>query len=480
VKPWKIALFLLSVMSILLLLTFFSSSGALQDKSREEGLRAGKILLKYPSLGSFLGQGLAQDNTRADSVITLLATAVPGKDTAVSFPDLSRIDTANIERLRYPADRLAFISAVRDHLGSGRCRILHYGDSQIEGDRISGFLRNRLQGIYGGSGPGFIPVRQVYSQMAAEVGASDNWQNFSAFDPARRKLKLGDYGIYGSYSRFLPDNLVSIDTANEGGPPLIRASITIRPSRRSFNRLQYFDRIGLHYGNAVEPVKVIVSSSGEIVQESFLLNDGGYHCFEVQTEGTPQELSLILESTASPNVYGLTLDGSNGISLDNIAMRGESGTLFHKLDVSLFRAMAERLDPSIILFQFGGNTVPYIEDSAEVVQYTRYLAGNLKWLQRHIPAARIIVIGPTDKSTMINAEMVTYPLLPYLDERMGAMAVEQGCAYWSMFKAMGGTNAMPHWVAQGLAADDYTHFSPKGARLIGELFFTSLYLDIKQ
>jgi lysophospholipase L1-like esterase len=37
---------------------------------------------------------------------------------------------------------------------------------------------------------------------------------------------------------------------------------------------------------------------------------------------------------------------------------------------------------------------------------------------------------------------------------------------------------MPAWVDQGLAATDYTHFSPKGSRLIAELFFTSLYLDL--
>ncbi|HRY99265.1 MAG TPA: hypothetical protein P5550_09455 [Bacteroidales bacterium] len=478
-KPWKIALFLLSVMCVLLLFTLLSSGDPRDSGTGQEGLRAGHLLLKYPSLGSFLGD-TKRDNSKADSVITLMATAVPAQDTASRFPDLSRIDTSGIERLSYPADRLAFIQSLQEALEGGDGRILHYGDSQIEGDRISGFLRNRLQGIYGGSGPGFIPVRQVYSQMAAEVEASDNWVNYSSFDPARRKLKERNYGLYGSYSRFQSIDLVSMDSSQGGLPASTMASITIRPSRRSFPRLQYFDRIGLHYGNLQQEVKVTVTAAGQVVQESRLIHDGGYHCFELQTEGTPSEVTFILEGPVSPDVYGITLDGGRGIALDNIAMRGESGTLFRRLDPLLFEAMARRLQPSIILFQFGGNTVPYIEDSTEIEDYTEYLAGNLRWLRQRMPGAVVIVIGPTDKSTMINGKMVTYPLLPYLDERMGRMALREGHAYWSMFRAMGGRDAMPQWVAQGMAADDYTHFSPKGSRLIGELFFTALYMDLRQ
>lgn len=41
---------------------------------------------------------------------------------------------------------------------------------------------------------------------------------------------------------------------------------------------------------------------------------------------------------------------------------------------------------------------------------------------------------------------------------------------------MGGRNSMVSWVEADppLAATDYTHFSPLGARKVGELFYTAL------
>src|SRR5271157_100518 len=36
--------------------------------------------------------------------------------------------------------------------------ILHYGDSQLEGDRITDYLRSRFQTEFGGSGPGILPI----------------------------------------------------------------------------------------------------------------------------------------------------------------------------------------------------------------------------------------------------------------------------------------------------------------------------------
>ena len=47
---------------------------------------------------------------------------------------------------------------------------------------------------------------------------------------------------------------------------------------------------------------------------------------------------------------------------------------------------------------------------------------------------------------------------------------------------MGGRNSMVSWVEADppLAASDYTHFSPQGARKVGELFYTALINDFAQ
>ena len=126
-------------------------------------------------------------------MIKLIDTAASDPERARVLPDFSKIDTSNLVRISYPAANPYFTGEIKSLLTHGNCRILHFGDSQLEGDRISGYLRNRLQSVYGGSGPGFIPIKQVYEHSSAEVVVSDNWLRFASFDPTQKKIQGNDY-----------------------------------------------------------------------------------------------------------------------------------------------------------------------------------------------------------------------------------------------------------------------------------------------
>lgn len=478
-SPRRISAFIFLSLGILLSLTFISSSITLNSTRTEDGFKVKDMLVKYPTTTSFFDDSQAETNRKADSIIEVIATIIPAEDFKPSVPDFSKIDTAGITRIAYPSANENFINDIRNKLASGSCRILHFGDSQLEGDRISAYLRNRLQGIYGGSGPGYLPVKQVYQTMSASVSASDNWLRFAVFDQRQKMLAHKDYGLYASISRFTPFDCNMVDSATVETYPPVKATIGVKPSFKSYARLRQYNKIRLHYGNAAYPVSVKIYESGQLIRESSLIADKGYHFLEIQTQGTPEDILIELESKVSPDFYGLTLDGDKGVSLDNIAMRGSSGTVFSKMNPLGFSRMASHLDPDIIIMQYGGNTVPYLKDSVSIDNYSRYLKSNINWVKRHAPGANIVFIGPSDMSTMQNGEMVTYSLLPYLNKRLKNTCLNTGVAYWSMFDAMGGKNSMVEWVSRGLAGDDYTHFSPQGTRIISELLFTALYLDLK-
>lgn len=479
-NPRKIVLFIFFTLSILLAVTFLSKSYIREGEGRESGFELGKLFIKYPTVSEFLLTNKPEVNTRADSVISIIEKSIPVEEFVPSIPDFSSIDTSEVLRIQYPGNKSDFTARLKSQLESGTCRILHYGDSQLEGDRISGYLRNRLQGIYGGNGPGFIPVKQVYNQVSADVICSDNWLRFAVFDPTQPKLAHKEYGLYASLSRFTPFDHTTVDSLTIQSLPPVKADIQINPSAKSYTRLKSFSKIGLHYGNAVYPVSIKVFNNGQLIKEGNLIADNNYHCYEIITDGRSGEIHIELESICSPDFYGLTLDGNSGISLDNIAMRGSSGTVFSGMKAGIFSRMAGLLNPEIIIFQYGGNTVPYVKDSVAIDNYARYLMGHINWVRRFMPDASIIFIGPTDMSTMENGEMVTYQLLPYLNDKLRSTCLKNGIAYWSMYEAMGGKNSMPFWVEQKLAANDYTHFSPQGTKIISELFFTALYLDLAQ
>lgn len=257
-----------------------------------------------------------------------------------------------------------------------------------------------------------------------------------------------------------------------------KATIDIGIPTKSYGLLKQFSKIGLHYGNSVTPTTIKVFNSGALIKSETLINDGNYHSFRIDLAATPSNLKIELEGKISPDFYGITLDGSSGISLDNVAMRGSSGTVFAGTNGSNFAQMYQQLQPKLLIFQYGGNSVPYLKDSLEVVEYASYLKNHINWVKRKSNNANVIFIGPSDMTTTENGQLKTYTLLPYLNETLKKTCVENGIAFWSMYDAMGGKNSMKHWVDQNLAATDYTHFSPAGTKIISELFFLALYLDI--
>ena len=64
-----------------------------------------------------------------------------------------------------------------------KVRIMHYGDSQIEGDRISGRLRERLQKEFGGNRAGLSAVIPATRKISLKNIPSTNWVRKTGFGP---------------------------------------------------------------------------------------------------------------------------------------------------------------------------------------------------------------------------------------------------------------------------------------------------------
>lgn len=485
-SPFKIVLYIVITLLVLLGITFLSTSKKLDNGITQEGFFIGNFHIKYPKFNSFIqDSGADRSHIKSlDSIVSNIENLVKDLDDdkpetieKPKIPDFTKIDTSKVQRISYPDNRLAFISQLRESLESSSCRIIHYGDSQLEGDRISAYLRNRLQGIYGGSGPGFIPIMQVYHQISANVTHSDNWTRHAYFDHKQTKFPHKKYGAYSSFSRFT-EAYETADSLLIDSLKIKKATINIGIPTKSYGSLRTFTKIGLHYGHTLAPTTIKVYNDDVLIKSENLIPDGSYHKFPIDLATTPSNLKIEIESKISPDFYGLTLDGNSGVSLDNVAMRGSSGTIFAGTNSGNFEKMYQQLQPELLIFQYGGNSVPYLKDSLAVKEYASYLKNHINWVKRKSSNANVIFIGPSDMTTNENGQMKTYPLLPYLNKILKKTCKENDIAFWSMYDAMGGKNSMQHWVDQGLAANDYTHFSPSGTKIISELFFLALYLDL--
>lgn len=343
-----------------------------------------------------------------------------------------------------------------------KIHVLHFGDSQIEGDRMTGFIRQRMQEKFGGFGPGLIPAKNVYNTYSFYNDCSANFSRYTCFGGPRLANKK--YGVNNSAARFTSFNADSNSVEQE-------AWIKVGPNRRAHGRAQYFNNVKMLYNSCTEPCSLTVYQGENIVHEEALITDGAEHTTKLSFNGNAGTLKFVFKSKRSPNIVGFSLEGDYGVQVDNIAMRGSSGTFFGSINKNSFANRLAELNVDLVIMQFGGNTLPSLKSKAAAIRHAKYFKGQLQALQRMRPDMAIIMIGPSDMAKRRNGEYSTYPLLPFWVEELKKSALEAGVGYWDLYEAMGGKNSMPAWVEQDLGRPDHIHFSVKGARIAAQLFY---------
>lgn len=348
---------------------------------------------------------------------------------------------------------------------SKKIRILHYGDSQIEGDRMTGFLRQRLQEQFGGSGPGFIPTVNVYNTMTFVQRLSPNFVRYTNF--GGEALKTNKYGILNSVGRFTPELADSVIESQK----VTTAWIEVEPGAGAYSRAKNYNNVYIHYTEAKTRCLFRVYQNGNLIVTDSLKADSKYHIYPLHFPSNPGKLKIEFESKASPNILGISMEGDVGVQVDNIAMRGSSGTFFGRIDQGLAKRIYDDQNVELIIMQYGGNSMPYIKDTLAAKRAASNFKGQLYTIKKLRPQAMIIVIGPSDMSTLVDGEYTTYPMLPYFVQSLRNATKEAGGAYFDVFQAMGGVDSMVAWVENGLAGKDYIHFSNKGASIAAQKFY---------
>jgi lysophospholipase L1-like esterase len=255
--------------------------------------------------------------------------------------------------------------------------------------------------------------------------------------------------------------------------------VSITRSSGAYSRSRVFDKMKIFYGFNQREVNVKVFVNDGFHSDADLAPNQGLRVKTWDFDETPDKIMLIMTGIDSPELYGVSLESHNGVVLDNISMRGSSGTLFGGLDYIPFKPMLDSLNCKLLILQFGGNTLPYIKDEMAAENYGRQIKNQIGYLRKLIPDAGVIFIGPGDMSTKVDGKMQTYPMLVPVRDALRRAAFETGSAFFDMYEAMGGKNSMIQWVEadEPLAAPDYVHFSPQGAKLIAEAFIKSFMGD---
>lgn len=478
-KPGKILLFILAVFVLLAVVILVTPS---------EGIKVGSFTFHMPTFREMFSldkketvdiSEIIENNFDIDSL------AEPAADTQLLQSVTENVRRASYDSLVQRIHKIELNNEAHKNLMwffnklklDSTARIMHYGDSQIEGDRITAYIRNKLQVKFGGTGPGLRPAVQPYDYIFSAVQTNSiNFKRYPIYGKVDSLIQHRRYGVMGAFSRFAPP--VS-DTVPFRDSVLYNAQLTIEKSNISYKRTKIYKRMRLFYGNAKRPVKFQLVVKTDTILTKILQQDLDYGTISCKLPEGTDKVELHFSGYDSPDIYGIELNDFKGITVDNIALRGSSGTIFTKSDFTHSRKMYNDLQPNLFILQFGGNVMPYIKDEKAVKRYGRWFSSQIIRIKRECPNAAILVIGPSDMSTKEKDKYVTYKYLPAVVETLREAALTNGCGYWDMYKAMGGLNSMPSWVnaEPQLARPDYTHFSARGARLVANMFYNALILE---
>lgn len=333
-------------------------------------------------------------------------------------------------------------------------RVIHYGDSQIEEDRITGTIRERLQERFGGDGPGMMPARTHATPWLGGGSTAELPRYLNYGDPSLR-AGIRQYGPYADFVR--------LDTVT---------TLSYYPIRSKDRSPKTFERVTLVAGNLRGPLSVSCKGDRRQVEPG----QGALSLIRFELPDSSVRASLTVAGNA--DLYGVLLDSKKGVRMDNMAMRGSSGAVFTSMDREQLRTFYRAENVRLILLQYGGNSVPYLKTDEAISSYLESVRRQIRYLQGLAPQAKIVFIGPSDMSTTIGGKRQTYPRLAGIVDSLRNSATECGAAYWDIYGAMGGENSMVRWVSArpALAGSDYIHFTRAGSRRIGDMFCDAFFL----
>lgn len=420
---------------------------------------------EFPHPYDILKQDTAKKKVLDDIINNAFKQFQAGKvmDLQDSLDVYNEFSATSPSRIYLPHDNPYLLDGFFEQLDSAKSRntvihILHYGDSQIEGDRISGYLREQMQKQFGGMGPGLQPAIQYIPSACIYQNYSGSMQRYAIWGGGELRAPHRRYGLMGQVVQIYDS-----------------AGVSFSKSGQAFSLGQTFTKIRVLFGRNPDTFTAHLLAGGYSAgQQSAEASEWGVQLFEWNLKEPVSKASISFGGSAE--IYGIALDGSYGVTVDNMPMRGSSGEIFTRIDSATLRQCYEKMNVGMIILQYGGNVMPVINHQSEVDWYADLMSKQIQYLHSLYPEATILYIGPSDMSKNIQGTMKTWPFLIELNEALKQTALKNGAAYWDMFSAMGGENSMPVWVSSrpSLAAPDYIHFSARGAEKIAEIFYFAL------
>jgi len=442
--------------------------------------------VKFMSLKEMTDFHQEDPNTVADSLLQQYLADTSDVDTLLNRRNLSKIGPKkkNLYLINPEVEGSTaldpFFYALQHEKDTGVIRIAHYGDSQLEGDRMSCVMREEFHEKFGGSGVGYVPLKDL-SPISYTRNSSGNWARYSVFHDKYSNSYYGISGLVFNFSRHRivqqVDDSAAVSLSDSAKPVYSGSYNSASLAVKLSPRLSY-NKVGVLYGRASEPtfLDYFNGESGELIRTDTLAPSSQVQLHKRVLDQPVLKLKLEFRSAASPDFYGVYLDALNGVQVDNYAIRGHSGDGLLLIDDEHLARMIKLLNTKLIIFQYGANVVPYIRSekackSIEDLYYRIFMK-----FKKAAPDISILVVSSGDMARGGTGGYTSYEWLPKIVEAQKNAALKAHCAFFDLFHMMGGSNSIMVWNAKKLAVTN-GHFSGSGQQIIASELVDALMME---
>jgi hypothetical protein len=367
-------------------------------------------------------------------------------------------------KIDHPPDRGA-LARFHAALRSGqRVRVAMYGASGTASDMAVGYVRTYLQSRFGNGGPGFVPLGPLsrwYRHSEVKVSASKAWMKEHA---QIRKGRLdGHYGLLGaSFYTTKKKQWVEIEPKASSAAAKVVEKIELlwlaQPGGGSFEVFVDGDKQG--------KVKTAAAELGP-----------GYHALDVPRGAHRVRIQTVGDGEV--RVFGAVFEAAEGgVVVDVLGIDGTRSENHLTWNEALWADNFARRDYDLVTLSYGTNES--VDEEKDMAKYREDLRAVIGRMQRVLPEADILVLGPVDFP--LRDEEGLLQERPQLDQIIAIqreVALELGAGFWDGIAFMGGLGSMQAWVEcePPLARRDYLHFTGRGAARKGQALCDALMLE---
>ncbi len=354
------------------------------------------------------------------------------------------------------ADQKAVLQRMYDAIQQAekqKVRILHIGDSHIHSDIFTGYVRHRLQNIFGSGGRGLLfpyCTAGTHATRDYKTDCSGNWSSAKTTE----KVQLYDIGLTGVTAR--------TEDVNSTASIIFRGGGSLPKDQNVLISLLY-----LPSANAFDAV----ISSGEKLWK-IQSNDIENGLLQGYIEWTSDTLIISFDRSDTSQtffeLYGLIVESDNheGVIYHAAGINGTA--IQHLSGQKLLEKHLSVLRPDLIILDLGTNDIykGYFNELA----LEKIITTVLKRIRLILPDVNILLMTPQDmyyrKKHVVKTEE--------LAELLKRIAYTQNCAFYNFFEISGNNHSILQWEKQGLAKKDRIHLTTEGYELKGKLFVIAL------